>query len=325
LITARVDGSTLNTSFQNFQKPMGIAAAGSRLAVGTRSSIISFANQPALARHMKTLHPATAVFTKKSEVVTGDIAIHEMGYGTNTDDRNLYFVNTSFSCLCVMDVDFSWVPVWRPSWITSYSAEDRCHLNGLAMRDGRPRYVTALAETDEPHGWRELKGSSGILIDITDNRIVASGLAMPHSPRWHNDQLWVLESGKGTIAKVDEQTGEVTTVATLPGFTRGLAFIGKYALIGLSQVRESVFKALPVTESKAERNCGIWVVDTETGRIVGFLKFEGAVQEMFDVALLANASWPEFMAHNEVSEAHYVLPDDVAKNFKHAPVPMAES
>ena len=316
LITARVEGSNINTSFQDIRKPMGIAAAGSRLAVGTKSSIVSFANQPSLARHLKTLRPATSVFIRKSEVVTGDIAIHEMAYGTSKEDRDLYFVNTSFSCLCVMDPDYSWVPIWRPSWITEYSAEDRCHLNGMAMRDGKPRYVTSLAETDQPFGWRELKGTSGVIVDIADNRVIASGLAMPHSPRWHRDQLWVLESGKGTIAKVDEETGEVTTVATLPGFTRGLAFIGRYAFVGLSQVRESVFKSLPVTNSKQERNCGVWVVDTDIGQIVGFLRFEGAVQEIFDVAVLSNTTWPEFMTPNEVSESYFVLPDEVVANFK---------
>ena len=319
LITARVDGDSINTDFQSMNKPMGIAASGSRLAVGTKDSVLSFANQPNLAKHIKSSQTADAVFAPRSEVMTGDISIHEMGFGTRETDRGLYFVNTSFSCLCVLDFDYSWVPIWKPKWITSFAPEDRCHLNGLAMVNGRPKYVTALAQTDEPAGWRELKGNSGLILDIDDDRVITSGLSMPHSPRWYRDQLWVLESGKGTLAKVDNQTGKVETVATLPGFTRGLAFIDKYALVGLSQVRESVFKALPITDAAQERNCGVWVVNIETGKTVGFLRFDGEVQEIFDVAVLFGSKWTEFINRGDFTQSSFVLPKDVVKNFKSSP------
>lgn len=318
LITVRVDGDAINTDFQSFKKPMGIAAGGSRLAIGARDSIVTFSNQPVLAKTMKTIRPATAVFAPRAEFVTGDISIHEMAYGTTEEDKNLYFVNTSFSCLCVMEPDYSWVPIWRPKWITSYSPEDRCHLNGLAMVDGKPKYVTCLAESDSPHGWRNSKGEAGLIIDVTNDEVIARGLSMPHSPRWYRDELWVLESGKGSLSKIDIKTGNSSVVAELPGFTRGLTFIGKYALIGLSQVRESVFKALPITQSQKERNCGVWVVDIENGQIVAFLRFEGEVQEIFDVALLPGMAWPEFIDRGEKTEQSFVLPGEVVANFTQA-------
>lgn len=316
LITARVDGESINTDFQAMNKPMGIAASGSRLAVGTKDSVLSFANQPSLAKAIKGDQVADAVFAPRSEIITGDISIHEMGFGTTADDRGLYFINTSFSCICVLDFDYSWVPVWRPKWISSYAPEDRCHLNGMAMVDGKPKYVTALSQTDTPNGWRDLKGTSGVIVDIDDDRVVTSGLAMPHSPRWYRDQLWVLESGKGTLAKVDLDSGSVETVATLPGFTRGLTFIDKFALVGLSQVRESVFKSLPITDTAAQRNCGVWVVNIETGNIVGFLRFDGEVQEIFDVAVLFGAKWTEFIRRSDHTQTSFVLPQDVIADFK---------
>lgn len=315
LITVRADADTINTDFQSLKKPMGIAAAGSRLAIGIKDSIVTYSNQPALARNLKTIQPATAVFAFRAEVVTGDISIHEMCYGATKEDKNLYFVNTSFSSLCIMEPDYSWVPVWRPKWITAYSPEDRCHLNGLAMVDGKPKYVSCLAQSDEPHGWRESKGESGLIIDVTNDEVIARGLSMPHSPRWYKDQLWVLESGKGSLSKIDLETGKPRIVAELPGFTRGLTFIGKYALVGLSQVRESVFKALPITQSQSERNCGVWVVDTDNGQTVGFLKFEGEVQEIFDVALLPGMAWPEFIERGEKTEQSFVLPENVVGDF----------
>ena len=241
---------------------------------------------------------------------TGDIAIHDMAYGA---DGALYFVNTRFSCLCRQDIDHSFTPIWRPAFVSGLAAEDCCHLNGLAVVDGVPRYVTVLAQTDTAQGWRELKGTSGAIIDVTDNRVVTSGLSMPHSPRWYDGRLWVLESGKGTLATVDIATGEVTTIATVPGFTRGLAFIGPYALIGLSQVRESVFASLPITQQAAERNCGVWLVDTRNGQTAGFLKFEGVVQEIFDVQVLP-ATWPSIIDPGELTQSAFVLPDEALKD-----------
>jgi uncharacterized protein (TIGR03032 family) len=315
-ILVRPEGEVINTSFKRFKRPMGIAVAGSRLAIGTEDSILSFVNQPGLTKAIEPKDTHDVVYAPRASVQTGDISIHEMAYGQKDGQDNLWFVNTKFSCLCKQDLNYSFVPVWRPKWITQYAAEDRCHLNGLALVDGEPKYVTALSETDTPNGWREHKGTSGVIIDVQSDEVVASGLSMPHSPRWHQGKLWVLESGKGTLATVDTKTGEVTTVATLPGFTRGLTFFRSYAFIGLSQVRESVFKSLPVTEQTEERNCGVWVVDIRTGKTVAFLKFSGVVQELFDVAIIPNAKWPTIIEASEKTLNSFVLDSQTLQQVK---------
>ena len=184
-------------------------------------------------------------------------------------------------------VNHSIVPRWRPPFITGYDLTDRCHLNGLAMRDGKPKYVSALGTSDKPAGWRENKAFGGMIMDIDDNRMITDGLSMPHSPRWYRDKLWVLESGAGQLITVDETTGEKTVIAQVPGFCRGIDFIERYALIGLSEVRETaVFAGLPLTEREQDRKCGVWIVDIETGETVGFLVFADGVQEIFSVQLL---------------------------------------
>jgi len=247
------------------------------------------------------------VYVPRSTVHTGDVSIHEMDYDA---DGQLWFVNTRFSCLSTQDLNHSFNAAWIPDWITGLAGEDRCHLNGLAMREGRPAYVTALARTDVPHGWREHKGTSGVIVDIATHRVVTEGLSMPHSPRWHDGRLWVLQSGLGSLSTVDPDTGRVTQVAELPGFTRGLAFIGRYALIGLSQVRESVFAGLPITSQAQERNCGVWVVDTADGAIVGMLRFEGAVQEIFDVKVLPGITWPTIVTDPDTLGSSFILPPE---------------
>ena len=257
--------------------------------------------------------------------VTGDIDIHEMAWvtphqkqahkqaqGQTEGPEQLWFVNTRFSCLCTLNANYSFVPRWRPPFVTAYEMSDRCHLNGLALRDGQPRYVTALGETDTPAGWRTNKASGGILMDITTNEMVARGLSMPHSPRWYRDQLWVLESGRGTLAKVDVETGAVTPVVELPGFTRGIDFCGDYAFIGLSQMRESaVFSGIPLTQTLSKRVCGVWAVNIVTGEIAGFLQFQNNIQEIFAISVLENQRFPDVLDDQATRVNHaYVLPDE---------------
>src|SRR5262249_52310919 len=153
--------------------------------------------------------------------------------------EELWLVNTRFSCLCTLDPGYSFVPRWRPPFVTALAAEDRCHLNGLALADGRPKYVTALGESDTADGWRPNKARGGVLLDVPSGAFVARGLSMPHSPRWHDGKLWVLESGTGRLLHVTVVSGQTEPVAELPGFTRGLALAGRYAFIGLSKIRET--------------------------------------------------------------------------------------
>jgi uncharacterized protein (TIGR03032 family) len=318
LIFVRSDEETtkLNCAFKSFNKPMGIALSGNRFALGTMDSLDTFTNQAALSKLVKTDRINDALFFPRASVNTGDVAIHEMAYGILNGESKLWFINTKFSCLSTLSLDYSFEPVWQPEWITELAPEDRCHLNGLAMVNGKPKYVSALAQTNTQHGWRSLKGTSGLIIDIETNEIVAEGLSMPHSPRWYKNELWILESGKGALAKVNPYSGEVTTIATLPGFTRGLAFVDKFAFIGLSQVRESVFSELPVTKTKDERNCGIWIVDITNGNIVGVLRFDGMVQEIFDVAFMPNMVWPKIETTTELTQSAYVLSDKALKQVK---------
>lgn len=319
LIVVRPDGYTLNTHFRIFSKPMGLAADPNRLAIGTSSQIWITYNVPAAAAKLAPKGKHDACYIPRHIHTTGDIDIHEMGLGQD----GLWFINTRFSCLCTLDLDHSFVPRWRPPFVSAYAPEDRCHLNGLGMVDGQPKYVTALGQADTPGGWRPNKATGGLLMDITDNRMIATGLSMPHSPRWYRNQLWVLESGRGGLTKVDITTGELTTIATLPGFTRGLAFYGPLAFIGLSQVRETAtFGSIPITEQLTERICGVWVVNIETGETVAFLKFEDAVQEIFAVELL-DAAFPDVInEENDLFKTSYVLPEAALAEVAFSAVPL---
>ena len=199
----------------------------------------------------------------------------------------LWVVNTRFSCLATLHPDYHFVPRWRPPFVSRLAAEDRCHLNGLGMRDGRPSVVTVLGRTDEPGAWRADKNAGGCVLDVASGQPVTAGLAMPHSPRWHRDRLLVLNSGHGTLETVDPGDGKRTVVETMPGFTRGLACHGNLAFVGLSRIRETaVFGGVPIAARHEELKCGVGVVDLVTGTTVATLEFETGVEEIFDVQVL---------------------------------------
>jgi uncharacterized protein (TIGR03032 family) len=308
VILIRSDEGSINTHFRNFAKPMGLAVDQSRLTIGGANTVWYFRNMLAVAPKLEPEGKHDAAYLPRAIHVTGDIDIHELAWDAQGE---LWIVNTRFCCLCTLDEDHSFIPRWRPPFLSALAPQDRCHLNGLAIVDGKPKYVTALGETDTPGGWRENKRNGGILIDVESNEIVLRGLSMPHSPRVYDGRLWVLESGNGGLASVALEQGAWVTIARLPGFTRGIDFVGPLAFIGLSQVRESaVFSGIPLVERDEERSCGVWVVNIRTGQTVAFLRFESGVEEIFAVQVLHNTRFPEMVPFGDKRIAtSYVLPD----------------
>jgi uncharacterized protein (TIGR03032 family) len=290
LICARPGQGGLNTHFRSFAKPMGLAVAPGRFALGTNTEVWDFRDMPEVAPKLDPPGTHDACYLPRNRHTTGDIAIHEIGFGGD----QLWVVATAFSCLATLDADHSFVPRWKPPFVSEIAPGDRCHLNGMAIVDGAPRFASALGASDEPGGWRENKASGGLVIDVASGETVLSGLSMPHSPRWVDGRLVFLQSGKGELCSADVESGEVETIAELPGFTRGLEIVGPLAFVGLSEIREtSTFGNLPLVERLDERLCGVWAVSIESGEIVGFLRFEDLVQEIFDVALLPGILYPE--------------------------------
>jgi len=313
LILLRANNESLNTHFVNLPKPMGVAFQNGRLSVGSGANVIDYFNMANVGAKVEPVNTHDGAFLPRRTHVTGDIDIHEMDFD---NDNELWIVNTKMSCLCTLDINHSIVPRWRPPFISGYDLTDRCHLNGLAMRDGEPKYVSALGTSDKPAGWRENKAFGGMIMDIDSNEIITEGLSMPHSPRWYRDKLWVLESGAGQLITVDEKTGEKTVVAQVPGFCRGIDFIERYAIIGLSEVRETaVFAGLPLTEREQDRKCGVWIVDIESGDTVGYLVFSGGVQEIFSVQLVP-WKYPALLDLNDpLLHTSYSIPDEAIKDF----------
>lgn len=281
----------LTVSWLDYDRPMGIAVSEDRIAIGAGASIHFLRSNHQAAGSIQPVGTYDGCFVPQVSRHTGRILGHDLGWGRD----GLWGVNTLFSCLCTLDETHSFVPRWKPSFISALADQDRCHLNGMAIENDVPRYVTALAETDSAAGWRDNKSTTGCLIDVQTGQFVARGLCMPHSPRVRSGELFVLNSGHGTLCKVDRASGTLETVESVPGYTRGLAFHGQFAFIGLSRIRETnVFGGLPIGERREELHCGLAIVDLTTGRTVATFQFLSGVEEIFAVDVIAGHLNPAF-------------------------------
>lgn len=293
LIGPLLDGR-LSVFQRNFVRAMGLAASPQTLHLSTIAQIWRLENVlgPGQLATQQSLH-YERLYVPRMSYTTGDIDAHELA--VDAKDQ-LVFVNTKYSCLATLDPVHSFKPLWKPSFISRLAPEDRCHLNGLAMQNGAPKYVTAVSRCDVVDGWRERRHEGGILIDVATDRVVTEDLSMPHSPRLNAGTLWVLDSGRGYLCRIEAKSGKLERVAFCPGFARGLSFWRGYALVATSLPRDGAFQGLEleanVKARDGEPRCGAYIIDTRNGDILHWIRFEGAVRELFDAAFIPGVKAP---------------------------------
>ncbi|MFO0897436.1 MAG: TIGR03032 family protein [Pirellulales bacterium] len=313
LVVIGLHAGQIAVGLTNFEQAMGIAAAGDRLAVGSRGRLWFLRRAAGIGPQLEPIGRHDQCWITRTCQVTGPIDCHELAWLPNDGKGELWITNTLFSCLCTLDERHSFVPRWRPPFVSALAAEDRCHLNGVASADGQIRYVTAFGETDAAEGWRPRKASGGCLIDVPASAVVARGLCMPHSPRVHAGRVWLFESGKGALNVVDLSRGTVEPVCVLPGYARGLAIWHNMALVGLSKIRETAtFGGVPIAERRQELVCGVVIVELATGRQTAAFQFLSGVDEIFDVQFLPGARLPALVgphAQEEDGPTVWVVPE----------------
>jgi len=291
LLLGRSPQGELTIGERSFQRAMGLWTNGQSLWLATAYQLWQLENQ---LDHRRRSSGFDRLFVPRIAYTTGDLDLHDVAI--DSADQPV-FVATQFNCLATVSPTESFEPVWQPPFISTIAAEDRCHLNGLAMKDGAAKYVTLCAPTDEKKAWKSRRMGSGQLLDVPTGEVVTQGLSMPHSPRWHNNRLWLLNSGAGFLGYVDLDSGKFEPVAFCPGYARGLAFVDRYAIVGLSKPREqNRFGGLALDDELAKRSqsslTGLMVVDLESGETVHTLTIEGHIAELYDVAVLAGVTRP---------------------------------
>ena len=308
LLSPHPGGGGLFQFPRSFLQPMGIAVSGDRLAIATRDQVKLLGNARGLARRYHQ-RPDTydSLFIPRAAYHTGALDLHDLCFTPG----GLLAVNTSFSCLCRPDPFYNFIPVWQPPFITALAPEDRCHLNGLALAEGAPRWVTALGATDTAEGWRATRHNGGVVVDVPGGEIVARDLPMPHSPRvWHGE-LHLLLSATGELVRLDPASGRTETITRLPGFARGLARCGDYAFAGVSRLRRNhKFGDLPIASQPPF--CGVVAIHLPGGSIVGSIEYKSTCEEIYDVQVLHGTGRSAILREDDpFCTASLSLPDQV--------------
>ena len=276
---------------RSFPRCMGLCTTDNGLYLSSLYQIWRFENAFEAGQQQNGFDK---LYVPRIGYTTGDLDVHDIAVNK---EGQLIFVNTLFCCLATLSDTHSFKPLWKPAFISKLAGEDRCHLNGLAMKEGNAAYVTAVSQSDVADGWRDYRADGGIVIDIESNEIITTGLSMPHSPRWYQGKLWLLNSGTGEFGFIDEKTGNFEAICFCAGYMRGLSFQGNFALIGLSKPRENkTFSGLPLDDNlkrhNAQPRCGIQIIDLKTGDIRHWIRLEGMVNELYDVVTLSNVRCP---------------------------------
>jgi len=327
LILIRSDGDCIFTGSKEFPRPMGVFADKHHLTLGTATQVIDFRRSDGLLDQIrsgrldneqgitkkvlekdetaleeflrgrreaiKQVKRADALYLHRAAITTGMINIHDIAWG----DEGLWVVNSTFSCLATLSPESSFVARWKPSFISGLVPEDRCHLNGMAMRDGRPRYVTTFNKENRRDSWAEERPlDDGTLIDIRTDEILVDGMIMPHSPRYHDGKIYVCESGHGVVWCVDPENGTRKQVVKLPGFLRGMTFLDDMMFVGLSRVRDSDSRnRMPLREEGIETVSGVWLINLNDNSVVAYIKFEDDVDQIYDVGIIPDGTFPDLL------------------------------
>jgi uncharacterized protein (TIGR03032 family) len=290
-LMGRTPQGGLAVSERTFNRAMGLWADGQTLWLSTLYQVWRFEN---LLRPGELYQGYDRLYVPKVANTTGDLDIHDIAI--DRDGRPV-FVATKFGCIATLAMRSSFTPLWRPAFLSKLAAEDRCHLNGLALVEGRPRYVTAVSQSDVVDGWRDRRQDGGVVLEIPDSRVLASGLSMPHSPRLYRGRLWLHNSGAGQFGSINPDGGPFEPLTFCPGYLRGLAFVGDYAVVGLSQPRhDKTFGGLPLETELARRDadarCGLLIIDLRSGDVAHWIRVDGMVRELYDVAVLPGVALP---------------------------------
>jgi uncharacterized protein (TIGR03032 family) len=300
---------------RTFNRSMGLCAdsSGQTLWMSSLYQLWRFEN---VLNPGETADGYDRLYVPQVGYVTGDLDIHDISVDR---DGRVVFVNTLFGCLSTTSETHSFAPLWRPPFLDRLAAEDRCHLNGLAVKEGRPQWVTAVSQSNVADGWRDRRRDGGVVIDVQRSEIIVDGLSMPHSPRWYRDRLWLLDSGTGWFGYADLKARRFERVAFCPGYLRGLAFVGDFAVVGLSKPRHNrTFSGLALDDElkgrDGEARCGLQVINLESGEIVHWLRIEGVVEELYDVVTLPHVQRPMALGF-KTDEIRRVLRIDIDAEY----------
>lgn len=267
-------------------RAMGICYKNNELIASSLGNITTYTNRGELKDNVYGIFDKN--FVPNTTIHRQDVDIHDI---CKTDDGEIYYISAMFSCICKPSKDNKTFEVyWKPPWISKLAAEDRCHLNGLCCIDGKPRFVSSICQGDIVKTWQEKsRVKQGIIYDLENEEIYCEGLSHPHSPRWYNNKLWLLNSGTGYFGHVEDK--KFVEKVFIPGFIRGLAFHNNFAVVTTSLDRHNKdFEEYELGDNLEKKGtkgkCGIWIINMESFDIIHNFEFKGDVRELYDTVII---------------------------------------
>ena len=307
---------TLSLFLRGFDGAYGLHGNGQSLLLGGAFQIWRLENTVAPA---KSASGYDRLFVPRLAHTTGEVRAGDVAFAA---DGSILFANTLFSCVAAASAEFSFVPVWRPPFVTRLVPEDRCHLTGFALEDGLLRYASAAAASDSPRGWERGIANAGLVIDAASDAVVAAGLALPVAPRLRDGRLWLDEAASGLFGFVHVASGTFEEVAFCPGWLSGLAFVDGFAVVATSTARDGRgIGGLPLERNLetygAKPQTAVCAVDLARGEVAHWIRFDG-LAEIRDVAVLAETVRPAALglAGEDIRRVLSIGPDRSARPLR---------
>ena len=307
LIIAWADSNNVVIHSSSIPRAMGIGFEGELMAVASKAGMSMFRCFN-VEDDVNLSANSDYIWLERAKYLTGPIDAHDVA----VSNRQIFAVNTAWSCISVFGFEDSFKPIWRPAFISSHSPTDRCHLNGMALREGKPAYATALGKSNEPAGWKADIVNGGVLMETKSKSIMADSLSLPHSPVYigERNELWFLQSGAGSVCRFDWEKKCVVPVVETGLFIRGLAIQNQIAFVGFSQLRKSSKTFKPLKDKLQGELCGVLAADLNTGAILGKMTFGDPVQELYDVSIFPGAGRHLVVSEGDATHGTFLATGD---------------
>ena len=278
----------LNTHFRPFQVPMGMAARPGELAVGTKAQVQRFQNQPALSARLEPPGVHDACFVPRSS------PRHRRHPHPRHGVRRRRALGGQHPLLVPVHLHRRLQLRAALAAAVRHRARRRGPLPPQRPGGGRrasPATSPPSAPPTPTSGWRDGQDDRG----RAARRPVGRGRRAAASACRTRRAGTTAGSGCSSRATAPSasstsSSGRFEEVAGCPGSPAAWPSPGPTPSSASPRCARALFEGIPLKAEGVERSCGVWVIDLRTGTIAAFLRFEGIVQELFEVLVAARRS-----------------------------------
>lgn len=242
--------------------------------------------------------PGIMYMPYRSVLLPGDLYLHDVCLMQG----ELYATITGKNFLAKIDMNSGWERVWWPECVDELGKAgfDQNYLQFNSIAAGATpenSYYTSFSQETggNKKPWEDGYGPKGrgVLFNGESRKSVIQGLTCPHSARFHQNKVWLCNSGYGSVGTLNpdedlDPKERYQETLRVPGFTRGMSFHGDYGFVGLSKVI-SFYEPYAPGLVPEKSLCGVVIFNVVTGEEVARLYWPEGYQ-IYEVVVLPNIS-----------------------------------